>query len=94
MAKRAWAEQMPSPEHTAKADQFYKMSGEIFDYYVSAIEHDMNVYVQEHGGKSMDLTFAHNDLTRILFKDIEHGNLAGIVAYAVLEKIRGKTGGR
>lgn len=85
---------MPSPEHTAKADQLYKMSQEIFDYYVGAIAHDMNRYVDEHGGKSMDPTFAHNDFLRILFKDIDHPMLAAVLAYAILSKIGDQARGR
>jgi hypothetical protein len=85
---------MPTPEHTAKADQFHTMCQQIFEHYVSAIEHDMNVYVEEHG-TSMDMTFAHNDLTRILLRHIQPANLAGVVAHAVLKEIERKgRGGR
>lgn len=84
---------MPGAERVAKADQHHRMCEEIFDYYVSAIEHDMNQHVQKRG-EPMDMTFAHHDITRIFMKDIEPGNLAGIVAYAVLREIRRKAQGR
>lgn len=84
---------MPTPDRTAQSDQFYAMCQQIVEHYESAIEHDLNVYVEKHK-KPMDMTFAHHDLTRILFKDIEPANLAGMVAYAVLREIGRKTGGR
>ena len=76
-----------------KADQFAAMCKEIFDHYVSAIEHDMNTHAAREG-KAMDLTFAHHDVTRILFKDIEAANLAGLAAHAILAEIGRKGRGR
>lgn len=84
---------MPTPENTAKADQFAAMCQQVFEHYVSAIEHDMNTYAAKHG-KSMDMTFAHHDLTRILLKDIEPANLAGVMAHNVLREIEGRGRGR
>ncbi|AEJ95359.1 hypothetical protein SEA_LITTLELAF_81 [Mycobacterium phage LittleLaf] len=84
----------PSPEHTAKADRFHAQCREIFDYYVSAIEHDMNEYAKKNR-KPMDMTFAHNDLTRIFRRDMDAANLAGVMAHAVLAEIQRKArGGR
>ena len=84
----------PTPDHTAKADQFHTMCKQVFDHYVSAIETDMNRHV-ETTGKPMDMTYAHNDVTRILFREIKPGVLAGMVAAAVLSEIERKgRGGR
>lgn len=84
---------MPTPEHTAKADQFHQMCNQVFEHYVSAIHHDMNQHA-EKTGKPMDMTFAHNDVTRILFREIKPGVLAGIAAAAILKEIEKKGRGR
>lgn len=84
---------MPTPETSAKADQFAAMCQQVFEHYVSAIEYDMNAHAAKHG-KAMDMSFAHHDLTRILLKDIEPANLAGIMAHAVLREIENKGRGR
>lgn len=79
---------MPTPEHTAKADRFHAMCEELLDHYVGAIGHDMNVYA-EKTGKAMDMTFAHNDVSRVLAraKELTPGVLAGMVAAAILRDI-------
>lgn len=86
---------MPTPEHTAKADQFHQMCKQLFEHYVGAIEHDMNVHA-EKTGKPMDFTYAHNDVTRVLARaqELTPGVLAGIVAAAILREIEKKGRGR
>jgi hypothetical protein len=85
---------MPTPEHTAKADQFHTMCLEVLDSYVTAIEKDMNNHAQRTG-KPMDMTYAHNDVCRILFREIKPGVLAGMAAAAILREIERKgRGGR
>ena len=86
---------MPTPEHTAKADRFHAMCEELLEHYVSAIGADMDNYVRKHG-KSMDMTFAHNDITRLLRREqsINPGVLAGMVAAAILKEIGKKRKGR
>ena len=83
---------MPSPERTAQADQLHTASREMLDYYVSAIEHDMNEYVKKNG-KSMDFTYAHNDLTLVLARSIKPSMLAAILAEAILREIQRKASG-
>lgn len=86
---------MPSPEHTAKADGFHAMCEELLEHYVSAIGHDMDNYVRKYG-KSMDMTFAHNDVTRVLVREptLTPGVLAGIAAAAILKEIEKKRRGK
>lgn len=86
---------MPTPDHTASADQFHTMCIEVFDYYMGAIETDMNNYVKEHR-RSMDVTFAHNDVTRLLVREetLTPGILAGIMAAVILREIGRKGKGR
>lgn len=77
----------PTADHTAKADQFHTMCSELFDHYVSAIGHDMAEYARKHG-KPMDITFAHNDVTRMLLREqaIGPGVMSGLVAAAILKE--------
>lgn len=86
---------MPTPEHTAKADQFHMMCNQLLEHYISAIGTDMDNYRREHG-KSMDATFAHNDITRVLLRsqDLTAGVLAGMVASAILKANEKKRGNR
>lgn len=84
---------MPTPEFVAKSDQLHAACNKLFEHYVSAIETDMNAYVDKNG-EPMDLTYAHSDLTRILAKDIDGKMLAGIVAAAILKQIAAKGRGR
>lgn len=84
---------MPTPELTAGADQFHSLCKQVLDKYVESIETDMNAYVVKNG-KPMDITFAHNDLTRILNREIKPGVLAGLVAEAILRTIQKKVKGR
>ena len=85
---------MPTPDHTAKADQLHAASIKLFEHYVSAIEHDMNNHA-EATGKPMDMTYAHNDVSRILRRDIQPGMLAALAAAAILREIERKgRGGR
>lgn len=86
---------MPTPQHTAKADKFHAMCLQIFEHYVGAIEHDMNVHVQKTG-KPMDFTFAHNDVSRVLAREetLTQGVLAGIMAAVILKEIEKKGRGR
>lgn len=79
---------MPTPDHTAKADRFHAMCNELCDYYVGAIGTDMNTYVDKHG-KAMDMTFAHNDITRLLLRaeGMKSSVLAGMVAAFILRDI-------
>lgn len=84
---------MPSPEHTAKADQFRTMCDQLLEHYTQAIGFDMDNYVRAHG-KSMDTTFAHNDVTRLLIREqqLTEGVLSGMVASAILQRIEKKRG--
>lgn len=86
---------MPTPEHTAKADQFHSMCNQVFDHYVQAIEHDMNQHAQKTG-KPMDFTYAHNDVTRVLARaeELTPAILAGIMAAVILREIERKGHGR
>lgn len=86
---------MPSPEHTANADKFHAMCLQVFEHYRGAIEHDMNVYA-EKTGKAMDMTFAHNDVTRVLAREdtLTEGVLAGVMAAVILKEIERKGRGR
>lgn len=86
---------MPTPEHTAKADQFHTMCEQLFDHYVSAIGHDMDNYVRKHR-KSMDMTYAHNDVTRVLARteELTPAILAGIMAANIIRDIEKKGRGR
>lgn len=79
---------MPTPEHTAKADQFHEMCNRLFEHYVSAIGTDMDNHTRKTG-KPMDLTYAHNDVTRLLHREqqLTPGVLAGMVAAAILKEI-------
>jgi len=78
----------PTPDHTAKADRFHAMCNELCEHYVGAIGHDMNAYVEKNG-KPMDMTFAHNDITRVLArsKELTPAVLAGMVASFILKDI-------
>lgn len=86
---------MPTPEHTAKADQFHQMCEQLLEHYVSAIGYDMDNYVRKHG-KPMDMTFAHNDITRMLAREpqLTPGVLAGMVAASVIKEIEKKRRGK
>lgn len=86
---------MPTPEHTAKADQFHAACIKIFEHYIGAIEYDMNEHVKKTG-KPMDMTYAHNDVTRVLARadGMSAGMLAGIAAAAILREIERKAHGR
>lgn len=83
----------PTPELTAGADQFHQLCKDVLDKYVESIEDDMNAYAVKNG-KPMDLTFAHNDLTRILTREIKPGVLAGLVSEAILRTIQKKARGK
>ena len=84
---------MPTPEHTAKADQFHTMCEQMLDHYVGAISNDMDNYARRNC-RQMDATYAHNDITRMLLRrqQIAPGVLAGLVAAAILKEAarRGK----
>lgn len=80
---------MPTPDHTANADQLHAIAKEVLDKYCSSIENDMNRYA-EQTGKSMDMTFAHHDLTRILRRDVGAGMLAALAAEGILRLIERK----
>lgn len=86
---------MPTPEHTAKADQFHGMCDQLLDHYVAAIGFDMDKYVHKHG-QPMDMTYAHNDISRVLAreKQLTPGVLAGMVAAAILKEIEKKRRGK
>lgn len=85
---------MPTPGHSAKADQLHAESKKLFEHYVSAIEHDMNNHAKTTG-KAMDMAYAHNDVARILRRDIPPGMLAALAAAAILKEIERKgRGGR
>lgn len=85
---------MPTPEQVAKFDQFAAMCEQLFDWYVSATECDLNNYAQAHG-KPVDQAQALHDVTLMLHKGLEPANLAGLVAHAVLREVERKArGGR
>lgn len=85
---------MPTADHTARADQLHTASIKLFEHYVSAIETDINNHAKSTG-KAMDMTYAHNDILRILLREIQPPMLAAMAAAAILREIERKgRGGR
>lgn len=71
------------------------MCDQLLDHYVDAISNDMDNFVHKHH-KSMDMTYAHNDISRVLAREeqLTAGVLAGMVAAAILKEIAKKRKGK
>lgn len=80
-----------------KADQFHAACEEILDRYLRGFELDMNRHAVKHG--AMDPTRAHNDITRILTRQMNSGELpanmvTGLLAEAIIRGIAKKREGK
>ena len=82
----------PDPHRVAKSEEAFQGCLGMFDYYVGAVETDMNRYFDEKH-VVMQPALAHHDLTRLLSRDVNAGALAGMVAAAILREIERKTSG-
>ncbi len=82
------------PRTVAKSEEAYQGCLGMLDYYVGAVETDMNRFFDEKH-TVMQPALAHHDLTRLLSRDVNGGALAGMVAAAILREIERKgRGGR
>lgn len=80
------------PRTVVKTQEAHQECLGMFDYYVGAVETDMNRYFDQYH-EVMNPSFAHNDLTRMLAKDVNQGALAGMVAAVILREIERKGSG-
>ena len=82
----------PPPQLVAKMDQLLASCSELLDSYMHGFEIDMNRHAVKHG--PMDPARAHNDVTRMLARDVPANMLAAITAEAILRGIAKKREGK
>lgn len=80
---------MPDPAHGAKADQFHAACVQMVDEYIERIENDLNRLAKKTK-KDVDYTYAHNDLTRHLVRQIPPNMMAGLLVECLLRLIKRK----